>query len=286
MSLRDTFTSNTTLLVRAIKGNDVALLRRLQKKKDGWFALYVGRLHMGGLTPEVAELFVNGFTERDWQRWGFRQGCRNEILDRMACEAFFAGRAELTDLYLTAVDFNCGKAADHAIHFVVRGKLSDEAKTDCVRRLLKAGIDKVKDADAFVADAAQGSSDGAFDLLAAARNADIHRNNEELLRTAAGAQQRGLCRHLVEKHGADINLAVTTARTLANQNVWTFLEELRAELRPGESAPPTIESLAAEVKALKAAVSELTARVVAQDAVRTLDKPPAGLAAAKPDGKP
>ena len=98
-------------------------------------------------------------------------------------------------------------------------------------------------------------------MVAKAVPLDIHRNNEELLRLAAKAEQKDMCRHLVEKHGCDIALAITTDRTIGNEKSWQFLDALRQEIKPDGKPVPTIDSLSREIELLKETVRELTERI-------------------------
>jgi hypothetical protein len=115
-----------------------------------------------------------------------------------------------------------------------------------------------------------------FDALVSA-GLDQHCNNEALLRYAAEKEKTDFCRHLVTNHGADIDIAIITARTYAEQKVYDSLLALRTELKPDVPAVPavlTIEGLAKDVTSLRATVEALRETVAELTAtVRDLQKP-------------
>jgi len=254
------FTSATKRYTQALEKNDVEEMERLRTKNDKWLGYY--HTHIGSLnkiTPEMAALFTDKFTEENWQRWGYKPGSRAIILDGMMCNAMAAGREDLFDIYFGAgIPFNSGKASLHAIHYTLVSELTDAKKAGYIKRLLESGIDKVSGKEQFTRTAVEKNCPQSFDLLAAATKEDIHRDNESLLRHAAEHGHVEMCRHLVEKHGANIELAITTDRTLGREKGWLFLEDLRKALRPNDAPPPTIDSLSKRVEQLEATVRELT----------------------------
>lgn len=253
------FKGNTTRFTDALERNDVAEIERLRTKKDYWLGQYHMSVSHRTISPEMAALFVDKFTDENWQRWGYKPGARAVVLDAMMCSAMQAGREDLFDVYFGAgIPFNSGKASQHVIHFTLNSGLDDAKKAGFIKRLLESGIDKVSGTDHFARFAAEKNCPQSFDLLAAATKEDIHRENESLLRHAAEHGSVDMCRHLVEKHGANIELAITTDRTLGREKGWMFLEELRKAMRPNDAPPPTIDSLSRRVEELEKTVRELT----------------------------
>jgi len=271
------FQSNFSALIEAVDNNDAAALEKLRGVKDGFFSLVVTRYNFGKISPEMADVFINKFTDDNWVRWGFRDGeSRDVVLKLLFAQSLMEGRTDLFEAYTNSgVKFNEGKASTHPLHYVLTStamKLEDKA--DLTKKLLGIGIGGVADAAQWLTTAVKTDAVEAFNLLAKAIPVDLHKNNEELLRTAAEAGQRDMCRNLVEKHGCNIDLAITTDRTLGHEAAWLFLTDLRADIKPGEAAPPTLESLSAEVIELRAAVRQLTARVnELQSPTKTIEKP-------------
>jgi len=99
-----------------------------------------------------------------------------------------------------------------------------------------------------------------FDVLVAA-GFDLHKDNEAFLRNAAVEGKRDFALHLVQKHGADIDLAINTARNAGADNVRVFLEDLRLETHP--DAPPlmSFEDMAKELITLRKTVAGLAAQM-------------------------
>lgn len=256
------FRSVTSRFADALKNNDVEEMERLRTKKSDWLSMYVTRLSFDRISPEMADLFASKFTEENWEGWGMKKNSRDAILKVMMAEVMIAGREELFDTFYNAgLRFNEGKAADHMIHYVLYSGMADAKKAGFVSRLLDCGIDKVTGRDHFAWYAVEKNCPQSFDLLAAATKEDMHRDNESLLRHAAQHGHAEMCRHLVEKHGANIELAITTDRTLGHEKGWLFLEDLRKALRPNDAPPPTIESLSRRVEELEKTVRELTEAV-------------------------
>jgi hypothetical protein len=229
------------------------------------------------ISPEITDLFINKFTDRDWERWGFKEGSRDTILLAFMTMSMRRGRGDLFEAYFGAISsFNSGTAPHHVISAVIKSGMDNGRKAELTGRIIgKDGIGKVAEPYKFLELAAENGAAGAFDLLVEATGKDLHKDNEWILRHAAASGQKEMARHLVEKHAADINLAITTSRTLGHEQNWRFLDELRQELRPGEdSAPPTIASLSEALKALKAEMREMKAELTElRNPGRTLDKP-------------
>lgn len=251
--LKEIFKYKFEILRRALDTNDVDEARRILKKNDDFFADVIMRFDHGKQTKEMAEMFIRDFGDKDWERWGFKPDTREISLRLMLQESMLAGRTDLVDTYFGAgLSFRTGKAGRHEIATVLKSpKMEASAKTALVQRFIEAGIDKVENPRGFLDIAIENNAPAAFDLLAKATKEDTHKDNEALLRHAGEKEQADMVRHLVLHHAANIDLAITTERTLGHDKVWHFLEEQRQQIRPGESAPPTLDSLAAEMRALK-----------------------------------
>ncbi len=278
MKLRRAFTSNTKLLVEAVKNNDVELLEHLQGKKETWFALYLIRLDFANITSPVADLLVNKMKADDWTRWGIKPEHQGLLLTHIFGQCLKAGRADLFDTFYNGIDWKNQEADGHPIRRTLASDALEPAvKASLVERLLAKGIEDVKEPAGWLTDALTSRSPAAFDILAKTLAIDIHRNNEELLRVAAKAEQKDMCRHLVEKHACDIDLAISTDRTIGNEKPWQFLDALRQEIKPDGKPVPTIESLSREIELLKETVRELTGCVRHLDgtAAPAITSPPA-----------
>ncbi len=285
MKLRNVFRANTKLLTEAVKNNDLELLEQLQGKKDRWFALYLVRFNYSNMTAPVADFFVNKMKQDDWTRWGIKQEYHDALMPYMFGQCLKAGRADLFEIFYDAVKWNDQKSDGHPIHYVLASASMEPAtQARLVERLLEKGITDIDDAAKLLAEAVASRSTGAFDALAKAIPVDIHRNNEELLRLAAKAEQKEICRHLVEKHGCDIDLAISTDRTIGSEKTWHFLDALRQEIKPGDKPVPTIESLSREIDLLKETVRELTERISGIDGTAAPAKSSTPAKTNKPSG--
>ncbi|MDE1153924.1 MAG: hypothetical protein PW788_15435 [Micavibrio sp.] len=276
MKLSKLFQSDVSALIEAVENSDTKALESLRKTKNGFLSLVVTRMDFGKISAEMADIFVNKFTAENWERWGFREDSRDVVVSLLFSQSLLQGRTDLFDTYMNAgLALNSGKASGHPVNYVLTSKeLKPDVKAALTQKLLGAGINNVSDTAQWLATAVKTDALDAFDLLAKAIPADLHKNNEELLRDAARAGQTEMCRHLVEKHGCDIDLAISTDRTLGVEASWVFLAALREDIKPGEKAPATLESLSAEVNELRAAVRQLTARVnELQSPTQTIEKP-------------
>lgn len=254
----------TDQLTLALQEGDVQEIEYLRKKKEGYLASVLLNDDMAGVTPEIAGLFINKFTDADWQRWGFKPDSRDAILRGIMGKAMLAGREELFGLFMeSGLEMNAGHRSIHPINYILTSKIDKEKAAGFIGQLVARGIDNVAEAKQFPETALLTGAPRAFDILVRATGVDIHANNEEYLRKAALAGDTKMARHLAEHHAADIAVAITTERTLGHDSSWKLLEAVRLEMDPSAkaSAPPTIESLSSEISLLKQTVRELTQRV-------------------------
>lgn len=281
MKLKNIFRFSSSILHDAFEQNDVATVSAYRMKKDRFLVFSVLGHPFKAASKEMTALLVNDFTDKNWQDWGLQKDSRRTIVDVLFARAILNKRADLFDVFLSSdISFNSGDAKDSPLHYLIEAALPDDVRVDLAKKLMKNGTDNIKDRESLLAEAAAAGQAAMFDVLATGIGLDIRRNNEELLRVAAGAKQRDFCRHLVEAHGSSLPQAVTTAQTLGNQQVASFLEDLRQEVFPDQKAPPTIESLAREVDELRGLVRRLSGELRAAQAQisemqhpQPLDKP-------------
>lgn len=269
MSLSDAFKTNEWLLKQALRTNDTALMGKLMRKKCGFgfsLTLYSSE-NYEPVSAEMARFIATHYTEDVALRWGSNDYKRSLYLMQYVCVAK-NGNPDVFEAFIdTAVqtDKQCGILISYIAHEKDRLPLLD--------KILKGDIARLEDPHAVARTFIDKDLKAEFDALVSA-GLDQHRDNEALLRYAAENEKTDFCRHLITNHGADIDIAIITARTKAEQKVHDSLLALRTELKPDAPAVPTIEglfkdltSLRATVEALQETVAELTTTV------RDLQKP-------------
>ena len=250
----------------ALEENNIKELEYLRKKKDSSLLSTLFHTDFATISLPMMDIFVNKFTDENWERWGAKPDMRNDLGGLLMGKSMQAGHADQFDLFFNAgLDLNKGQGKSHVINGILLSKMPDETKTDLVNRIAARGLDKVSDRQELARTAHVANAPAAFDLLAGLSGLDIHKDNELLLRSSARAGHETMAEHLVVKHGADLRLAITTEKTLGNEKSASLLDTLRLKLNPEEEAAPTIESLSTEMRALKALVHELTAEVRNRD---------------------
>lgn len=251
-----------------LRRNDWPGLEELRPKMDDTLARELRGLNFEHIEPRVAVFFTHKVQPEDWSRWGFAPDARSSFLTRMFGQAVTAGRAELFDAFLNAgIDFNSGSSFMHIIDTVLNAsKLDRWRKAALVEEIAKNGLDKVNNPDRFVQAAIRHDAPQALSIILTAAKIDVHAGGEWLLRTAAREGNADIARYLVEKHGADIDVAIEKARAHPESRFsenWMLLEEVRDGLRQQS-----------ELAQLKQTVRELTARIAdLEDPVEKLDKP-------------
>lgn len=252
MSLSHVFKTNEWLLKQALRRNNTALMGKLMQKKAG-FDFGLARLtseNFVHMNAEMARFIATNYTQDVAHRWGSRDYKRSFFLMQHVCVAK-NGRPDVFEAFIeTSVptDKQCGILIDYIEHEKDRLPLLDKILKDDISRLenpyvvARSFIDKDLIAE--------------LDMLVTT-GLDVHRDNEALLRYAAEHEKTDFCRHLVTKHWADIDIAIITARTKAEQKIHDSLMALRTELKPDAPAVPTIEGLSKDVTSLRATVRDL-----------------------------
>jgi hypothetical protein len=277
MGLSSIFRSKTAAFEKAIKVNDLDAVQALsqQKCRGAGFALLDPHTY-NKMTMEMMGLLAAA-EPAVWERWSPLTAVAGPELRQIFLRAMFdnalkAGRIDLLNPLLESdINFNRGKAKDHALIQIMECGLPGADKLVRIRKMLSAGCDGIEDADYFLHRAAALNFIEGVGFFAAL-GFDIHRNNEQLLRTAAHNGQEALCRYLVDSLGADAALAARTAAQTGNISDRLYLEQFTKNT--AENKPATLESLSAEVAELKAMVKSLAAALAeARNPEKTLDKP-------------
>jgi hypothetical protein len=198
------------------------------------------------------------------------------------------------DVMLEAgINFNREEYQNHPITSLILFCPADrERRLEWLEKMTAGGIEKIADREKFLKLAASCYFIEAVDLFVRL-GLDPHTDYEAALCKAALCQNDAMCRHLIEKHGADIERAImiTSERTNLidlstdemNDELKTlvFLRELQSTLKqpaarkkPVEEAKPaTIETLSEDMKKLHEMVAELTQKVAQmQNPVVRLEK--------------
>jgi hypothetical protein len=271
--LAEALANNTDILRDALKQNRLATVRRMMKKKDYWFDRVLQGMDYNQHSVEMAQMLATEMTDETWKRWGFYKG-RNEVLRELFQRSVSAGNAAVADVYISNIaNFNSGGGYRHEIVTVAQSALDDRQKTAYARRIVAGGFDQVKEGAELLRYVVGAGSVEVFDIASAALGIDLHKDNEALLRHAAASGKKDMARHLVTAHQANLAVAITTARTMGQDAHWQLLEELRQEIAPHEQAPPTIESLSAELQALRAEMKEMRDELTALRSPVRVDKP-------------
>lgn len=264
---------NTDILRDALKNNNLAAVRRMMKKKDIWFYRAVQDMDYSRHSAQMSQLLATEMTDAHWKRWGFYYN-RNEVLCGLFRRSVKAGNTAAADVYIANIaNFNSGGGSEHEIVTVAQSPLDAEQKAAYARRIVAGGFDQVKEGSHLLRAVVGAGSIEVFDIAAAALGIDLHKDNEALLRHAAASGKKDMARHLVTAHQANLAVAITTARTMGQDAHWQLLEELRQEIAPHEQAPPTIESLSAELRALRAEMKEMRDELTALRSPVRVDKP-------------
>jgi len=269
MSLSDAFKTNDWLLKQALRTNDTALMGKLMKKKVGFGfrSELLSSENFKDVNVEMARFIAENYTPEVSERWGRSDHKRAFYLLQYACVARNGNPDVFAAFIDTAIptDKQCSTLIDYITHEKDRLPLLD--------KILKGDISRLEDPYVVARSLIDKGIMAELDMLLAA-GLDLHRDNEGLLRYAAENEKNDVCRHLVTKHSADIDVAIITARTKAEQKVHDSLLALRTELKPEAPAVPTIEGLSQEVTSLRATVEALQETVAELTAtVRDLQKP-------------
>jgi hypothetical protein len=263
MNFKNIFRENYEIMKEALDANDASTVSAMIGKKISSGHLLIDySMDLSKMSPEVARVLVCDMSDAHWQKWGLKEGSRDTICTVLFSKALLKGRTDLMDLF-TSVPFklDADKAAHHPLTYLLKATMPEEVKKTVLAHILQQGIDQVQDRDAFLRTAAAAGFIAGFDAVRPLLDVGIHSDNEHMLRHAASAEQTEMCLHLVQKHGADIDVALITARTLGHQKTAETLETARAIIKPDARPAPSIAGLAAQVQTLEQTVAELQANV-------------------------
>lgn len=286
MSLRNAFTTIETLFTRAIVENDTALMERLLlkgKPLDSGYLIDLRRsVDLGKMKPEMARLLaekVDADVESTLDKYGLYSL-------RGFLPTLFEGALRHSQNVALVAAFASGNLPVQAAAMGVLTFIEDpQARLSTLAEALGGDIEKLSAPWVVAGHTLSYNMIAEFDVLVAA-GFDLHKDNEAFLRKAAAEGKRDFALHLVQKHGADIDLAINTARNAGADNVRVFLEDLRLETHP--DAPPLLsfEDMAKELTTLRKTVKSLEQTVADLAAQMTELKNPAGKLDKAPLRKP
>lgn len=273
MSLSRLFQSKADAFREAVRTDDLPRMEQLMQKKgyDFFFEILSGE-YVADITPRMATLLIDKLDDAALKRWQMKAGSQQTVIDSMLGQSLYRNRLDIAELLMEkgGIDFN-QKAGGWYLSRVIGSNFDDAVKLRMMRQMLAGGYDKMQETDLSLQFAVDKKFAGAVDLFAAI-GLDLHKNNEQLLRTAARDKSADMALHLVTRHGADIDLAISTEMALGNAPVFEFLTALKKQL-PEKPVVRTVETLTAEVGSLQDTVRELTEKLAKMQATATLDKP-------------
>ena len=264
MKLSKIFQSKASAFREAVQTNNIPQMQKLMGKSDSFmiYEFFTGETFKD-MTPEMATCFVEGLDARVVERWSLdTQRAPSVPIGLLIGHAVEQGRTDLMDIYLNAkIDLAAENIAEMIVaDIAAKTTLAPETRYGYVRKIVANNIDNIKNTDKLVQNAIENNDLTVLDILSAAC-VDLREKNERWLREAAKLEKQTVCQHLLERHGADLDVALTTARTMGVHSVSLYLAGLQPDQKPGDAAAPTVESLSAEMKELRATVKELTALV-------------------------
>jgi hypothetical protein len=275
MSLRNAFATIETLFTRAIVENDTALMERLLLKGKPLDAGYLVALprssDLGKMKPEMARLLaekMDAKVESMLDGYGL-------YYSRALLPTLFEGALRHSQNVALVAAFGNGHLPVQALAMGVLKFIEDpQARLSTFAETLGENVEKLSAPWVVAGHTLSQNMIAEFDVLVAA-GFDLHKDNEAFLRKAAAEGNRDFALHLVQKHGADIDLAINTARNAGADNVRVFLEDLRLETHP--DAPPlmSFEDMAKELITLRKTVKSLEQTVADLAAQMTELKNPA-----------
>lgn len=273
MKLSRIFQSKSDAFRETVKTDDLPRMEQLMQKKsyDFFIELLRGE-YVADITPRMAGLLIEKFDDTVLGRWEMKPGSKQTILDSMLGDAIRRNRLEIAEILMErgGTDFN-QKTGSWFLGIVIASAFPDDVKLRMMKQMLAKGYDGMQDTDKSLQIAVDKKFTEAVDLFAAI-GLDLHKNNEQLLRGAARGQSTDMALHLVTRHGADIDLAISTEMALGNKDVFEFLGDLKKKL-PAAPALRTVETLTAEVGSLQDTVRELTEKLAKLQPDTSLNKP-------------
>ncbi|MBL8713698.1 MAG: hypothetical protein JNM12_12425 [Alphaproteobacteria bacterium] len=273
MKLTRMFQSKADAFREAVRTDDLPRMEQLMQKKsyDFFFEILSGE-YVADITPRMAMLLVEKLDDAVLGRWQMKDGSKQTVVDSMLGQSLYRNRLEIAELLMEkgGTNFNV-KNGSWYLRMVIESSFAEDVKLRMMKQMLAKGYDKMADPDKSLQAAVDKKFTAAVDLFAAI-GLDLHKNNEQLLRGAARDKSSDMALHLVTRHGADIDLAISTEMALGNAPVFEFLSDLKKQL-PEKPAARTVESLTAEVGSLQDTVRELTEKLAKMQGEQTLDKP-------------
>lgn len=273
MKLTRIFQSKADAFRETVRTDDLPRMEELMQKKsfDFFIELLRGE-YVADISPRMAGLLVDKLDDAVLSRWQMKEGSKQTLVDSMLGQALYRNRLEIAELLMEkgGTVFN-QKRGSWYLSQVIESTFADEVKLRMMKKMLANGYDKMGDPDKSLQTAVDKKFTAGVDLFAAI-GLDLHKNNEQLLRGAARDKSTDMALHLVTRHAADIDLAISTEMALGNKDVFEFLTGLKEQL-PAAPAPRTVESLTAEVGSLQDTVRELTQKLAKLEGGQALDKP-------------
>ncbi len=248
MKLSRFFQSKANAFRETVKTDDVPRMEQLMQKKGvAFFAELIIADYVKDISSRMAELLVDRLDEN-----------RIDVVDAVIAK--------------NALKLNNEKVGSALLTDVAASSAPEDVKLRVLRAALAGGYDKMDKPEEALQKAVDKNFIAGIDLFAAV-GFDLHKNNEQYLRSAARDKSPATALHLITRHGADIDLAISTEMALGNAPVFEFLTELKKQLPANEPAPRTVETLTAEVGSLQDTVRELTQKLAKMEGGATLDKP-------------
>lgn len=271
------FQTKKGALREAVREDDIALMEKLMGKKDVWLIFEIFKPEViDGMTPRMAEAIVSHVHSGQNINWGVDRGVKGTMIvaSLLAAHATAAKNYALLDVFFDGrLDFCADKTPASIVQDLIRSDLDVEKKNQYLKKIL-SGKNKLPEPEKAVEAAVEKSDLDALDILASS-GINLRETHEFWLREAAKNDKRHVCEHLVQRHGADLSLALKTAQDLGTHNVYLYLDNLRQDIQPAsatDETPPTLESLSREVKELRAALREMTALVTEMQTERKIEK--------------
>jgi len=282
MSLRDAFASKETLFSRALAESDTRLMEDLLSKGRSLDLSYLINLprspEIGKVTSEMARFLarkMDAAAEKRLDKYGLYRS-------QGFLHALFIGALHQSQNAELAPAFSEGPLPPQKIAMGVLQFIDDpQARLATFAQIADGDAARFNGPWEMASYMLSRDMRAEFDAFAAA-GFDPHKDNEHLLRHAAHTEQRDFALHLVQNHGADIDLAINTARNTGEGKVQAFLEALRSETHPDAEPLISFEDMAKEltvlrktVKTLEKTVAGLAEQVAAlQNPAAKLDKTP------------
>lgn len=264
MKLSKVFQSKASAFREAVQTNNIAQMQKLMGKKVPFmiYEFFNGETFKD-MTPEMATCFVDGLDERVVKGWSMdTQSTPSAFIVSLCIHAATQGRTDLMDIYMNPkIDLAPDNIAELLVtDIAAMTTLAPETRYGYVRQIVANNIDNIKNTDKLVQNAIENNDLTVLDILSAAC-VDLREKNERWLREAAKLEKQTVCQHLLERHGADLDVALITARTMGVHSVALYLSALQPQQKSDDAVAPTVESLSAEMKELRATVKELTSLV-------------------------